>query len=128
MLKHFILNKWTLMLLVGVVAAVLYAAGMARTALVLFFATLAFVIIRSAYKDSSALGKAYCSGLATGIAAMGWIYSLILIPVLLMYMSGPVQARSFRMTMAMLLGVATPYWCYLPYFLYTTFLTPMMNA
>lgn len=105
-------------MLSGIIAAALYASGFIRSAGVLFPAVLGFAIIKSAFKNEQAVGKAYCSGAMIGLAGLAWIYSLILLPFLLLYMSGPVQARSSKMVMAMLLGVATPFWVYLPYYLF----------
>lgn len=110
-------------MLVGVISAALYSFGYERVAGALFAVTIAVFIIRSAYKNPQALGAAYCAGAMTGLAGMASVYSLAVTPLLLMYMLGPLQARSFRMTMAMLIGVATPFWIYLPYYLYTTFFT-----
>lgn len=119
MLKRCLLNRWTLILLAGLVSAALYYVGYEQSAQILMLVVLSFVVIKTAYKNEQAIGTAYCSGILTGIAGLSWLYSLAATPLLIAYMSGPVQARSWRMAFALLIGVATPFWIYLPFFLYS---------
>lgn len=118
MLKYFFLNKWTFLLLLLTMVAVMVYFGLRWQGGVLFFGIAAFAIMKSAYKEEIALGKAYLTGVMVGTAALCHPYAFVLLPLLLIYMYGAAQAHSIRMTLAMLLGVLSPFWLYLPYWLY----------
>lgn len=125
MLKHFFLNKWTLILVTCITSAILMLLDYTLTAKVLLPAVISFIIIKGVYKNETALGIAYCSGVSLGLAALFWIYALALAPLMLLYMFGPLQGRSFKLALAMTYGIATPFWVYLPYYLYTHYIENM---
>lgn len=64
---------------------------------------------------------AYLAGLAVGAATLYWIYLFVLIVPAMKTVTGP--DKPFKVTMALVFGIITPFWLYLPYYLYTTFLT-----
>ena len=82
--------------------------------------TMSVVIVCLAriFHDKAGVRHAYLAGIALACAAMAWPYVLALLPVLLFFLIKPQEAFSLRNVAAMLLGILTPGWIYLPYWLY----------
>lgn len=62
----------------------------------------------------------YVIGLGIGLAGMAWIYLLLLAVPALRFVTGP--EKPFKVFGSMLLGIATPFWLYLPYYVYITYM------
>lgn len=82
--------------------------------------TMSVVIVCLAriFHDKAGVRHAYLAGIALACAAMAWPYVLALLPVLLFFLIKPQEAFSLRNVAAMMLGILTPGWIYLPYWLY----------
>lgn len=63
--------------------------------------------------------NAYLLGCGVGLAGLYWIYLLLLAVPALRFVTGP--DKPFKVLASMIFGVITPFWLYLPYYLYNTY-------
>lgn len=68
--------------------------------------------------ESEVMRRSYLIGLAVGLAGLYWIYLLACIIPFFPLIFGPV--KPMKSAYMALLGLATPFWVYLPYYLYVT--------
>lgn len=113
-------NKVSLLFLVVAMAYGVVTTG-AVTAVVTLVVSLAVMFLVKAFRDEHGVRHTYMAGIALTLAAMQWPYTVVLLPFMLFFLVKPLEAFSLRNVMAMLLGVLTPLWLYLPYWLYKHF-------
>jgi len=88
------------------------------SAVVTLMLSLSTVFLVKSSQDKGQVKFAYMAGFTLTLAAMAWPY---VIPVMLVYLClliKPLEVFSLRNVMAMLLGVLSPLWLYLPLWLY----------
>ena len=112
------LNRWTLSLIVVIIGAVLYACGLELVAGVGVAITISIIIMGAYSQGENSLTVSYLSGVALGVAGMIWIYGLLAFVLLVMYMYMILKANSIKMLWSFILGIATPFWIALPFYLY----------
>jgi hypothetical protein len=86
------------------------------------FCLLCFVVALNlffkSYQDGMSMGLAYYEFLFIGLATWAFAPMLFFVPVLWLLMGIHLQSLSWRTWRASLLGLLTPYWVALPWFLY----------
>lgn len=78
----------------------------------------AYLILFQTYQDTGSTGMTYYGFLCLGLASMAYVHIVFFLPLLWLLMWTNLQALSWRMFFASLLGVLTPYWfagCWLIY-------------
>ena len=70
------------------------------------------------YQDRLAQGRLYYAFLAVGIASFYWVQALYFVPVLWILIAAKLQSMTFRVFIASLLALITPYWFYVAYCIY----------
>lgn len=110
-------NKVSLLFLLGAVAyGVMTAGNMA--AVVTLVLSLSLVFLVKASQDKEGVKNTYLAGFTLTLAAAAWPYAIVLLLAYLCFLIKPLEAFSVRKIMAMLLGVLSPLWLYLPIWLY----------
>ena len=87
-----------------------------------------FFIARDAFRSEKA-DRAFEAGLCIGMASMLWIWALVAFLLFLIYLYGPMKVFSRRMFWASWIGLLTPFWCYLPFWIFSniSYLTTMIT-
>ncbi len=83
----------------------------------LFF-VLSYLFLFASYQDETSVGKLYYAFLCLGIASFGHIQILYFIPILLILTGVYLSSISWRTLLASLLGLITPYWFSLCWYLF----------
>ena len=79
-----------------------------------------------AYQNRQAVGSIYTAFLALGVGSLFFVRILYFVPLFWLLMAIRLYALSWRTFFASLLGLLTPYWLLLPYYLYIgDFQTPL---
>lgn len=110
-------NKVSLLFLVVAMTYGFVTTGVVN-AVVTFVVSLAVMFLVRVFREEHDVRHTYMVGIALTLAAMQWFYAMALLPFMLFFLVKPLEAFSLRNVMAMLLGVFTPLWLYLPYWLY----------
>lgn len=110
-------NKVSLLFLIGAMAYGGMTAGYMSACFTLIM-SLSVVALVSTFQNKAGMSHTYTSGLFIGLVSMVWPLALVFLPLHLLLLLKPLSALSWKNVMAMLLGVLTPAWMYLPYFLY----------
>lgn len=77
-----------------------------------------FMTLFNSYQDKTAAGWTYYTFLALGIACLLWAQMLYFVPLTLVLMGLCLRSLSFRTFMSSILGLLTPYWFAMVYFVY----------
>ncbi|MBR5634283.1 MAG: hypothetical protein IKW78_03770 [Prevotella sp.] len=77
-----------------------------------------YVFFLQAYQDKTAVGPIYTAFLAIGIASLFFVQIFFFVPLFWLLMAVRLQAFSLRTFCASLLGLITPYWFLIGYFIY----------
>ncbi len=110
------------MFLLGAMALGVVIVGY-EAAVVTLVTSVAVAFLVRAFHDKGGVRFAYQSGVCLMLAAMMWPHILLLLPLFLILLIRPLEAFSGRTAIAMFLGVLTPAWVALPYWLFTGALT-----
>lgn len=107
-------NKVSLAFLV---AAMAYGALMEdyASAAATLLVSVSLACLVKAFQDKQGVRHTYLCGVVLALAAAFWPYMLALFPLFAFFLLKPLEALSWRNVMAMLLGVLTPAWMYLPF-------------
>lgn len=93
----------------------------------LCFATFLVVIFRT-YQDRSSPGLTYFAFLCIGVGSLVAIKMLYLLPLLWLFMAFHLRSFHFRTFIASLLGVLTPYWLLMPWYVFRSdYATPIRH-
>ena len=92
-------------------AAFLFPSLQGSVSQVLFIASL--LILYRGYQDKDSMGTAFYAFLLIGLASLGQVHILCLVPVLWVVMAFFIYSLSVRTFMASLLGLLIPYWALL---------------
>ncbi|MGN0281610.1 MAG: hypothetical protein ACI4B3_04820 [Prevotella sp.] len=85
-----------------------------------------FMPLFNGYQDKESVGWTFYAFLAFGVASLFWVQMFFFVPVTWILMGKCLQSLSLRTFMASILGIITPYWFALVYFIYTIdYTTPM---
>lgn len=79
-------------------------------AVVQLCSVVAVLFLFQTYQDKLAMGRAFYAFAAVGVASLACVHVLWYVPLLWLLMATQLQSLSWRMWMASLLGLATPYW------------------
>ena len=79
---------------------------------------LCYLMARTMYKDYRGLKKAFACGFAVGLAAIASLWSLVALPLLIMYLYGPMKINEGKVFYSATLGALAPLWLMLPYWLF----------
>lgn len=74
------------------------------------FLVMTYYLLFMGYQDSSKVGVAYYAFLSMGMASMGYVHILYLVPLLWLFMRTHLAMLSWRTWGASMLGLLTPYW------------------
>lgn len=77
--------------------------------------SVSLVCLVKAFQNKQGVRHTYLCGVMLALAAAFWPYVLALFPLFAFFLLKPLEALSWRNVMAMLLGVLTPAWVYLPF-------------
>ena len=78
----------------------------------------ALLFLFYSYKDKDSPGVTYYGFLLIGLASVGYVHILWLLPALWVLMFTNLQSLSWRTLMASLMGIITPYWFLLCWYFY----------
>ncbi len=78
-----------------------------------------------AYQDKLAAGRVYFAFLFMGIASIFFIQAIFFMPLMLILMATKIQAMSARSLTAAFLGILTPYWFMVGYYVATSSIESM---
>ncbi|MDE7086415.1 MAG: hypothetical protein K2O48_07010 [Prevotella sp.] len=74
------------------------------------FLVLTYYLLFMGYQDNTKVGVAYYAFLSMGMASMGYVHVLYLVPLLWLFMRTHLAMLSWRTWGASILGLLTPYW------------------
>lgn len=83
----------------------------------LFF-VLTYLFLFASYQEEAPVGKLFYGFLSLGIASFGYVQTLYFTPLLLIFTGVYLSCLSWRTFFASLLGLTTPYWFALCWYLY----------
>lgn len=107
----------SLLFLLGAVAyGVMTVGNMAAVVTLVLSISLVFLV--KASQDKEGVKYTYMAGFTLTLAAAAWPYAITLLLAYLCFLIKPLEVFSVRRVMAMLLGVLSPLWLYLPVWLY----------
>lgn len=85
------------------------------------------IILFHSYQDKQSVGTTYYGFLMLGLASMAFAHIVFLIPILWILMATNLQSLSWRTFGASLLGLLTPYWVSVCWFIYQENFTPLFR-
>ena len=86
-----------------------------------------YLILFRTYQDKEAVGWTFYAFFCLGLASMAFVPVIFLMPVLWLLMATNLLSLSWRTWTASLIGVLTPYWLTLPYFIYMQDFMPLAD-
>ncbi len=89
-----------------------------KGAITSLFFVLSYLFLFACYQDETSAGKTYYAFLALGLASFGHVHSLYFVPLLWIFASIYLSSLSWQSFLSSLLGIITPYWFALCWFLY----------
>ena len=95
--------------------------------LMLLFWTAATLILFSTYQDNQAVGRVFYAFVFLSGASLVFVKSLWLIPVVWVLMLTQLQSLSWRTWMASVIGLLTPYWFFMLWFIYANDFSPLFT-
>jgi hypothetical protein len=121
MQKYLLKHTYTIIMLCVAILFAIYMTGYHKTSYVAGLMMACIFITRDTYKSEKA-DRAYEAGLCIGIASIIWIWALAAFLLFLVYLYGPMKVSSKRMFWASLIGLLTPFWCCLPFWIFSKIL------
>lgn len=85
----------------------------------------ATIILFRTYQDKQAPGWNFYAFLCIGLSSLVFVQTLYFVPLVWLLMASHLQSLSWRSWMASLIGLLTPYWFAMLYFLYVQNFTPV---
>jgi len=93
--------------------------GPVSAALTQLFFIAALLILFTTYRDSLSVGRVYYAFVLFGLASLTSVETLWFMPLLWLLMATQLQSLSGRTWVASMLGLLTPYWLLVPWFIGT---------
>ena len=91
--------------------------GSLRGCLVQLCFVASFIILFHTYQDNESPGRTYYSFLCVGLASLVFPQTIFFVPLIWLLMATQLQSLSLRTWLASIIGIFTPYWLLLPYWL-----------
>lgn len=128
MQKYFLKHTYTKITLCVAILFAIYLTGYHKTSCVAGLMMACFFLTRDTYRSEKA-DRAYEAGLCIGIASIIWIWAMAAFLFYLVYLYGPMKVSSKRMFWASLIGLLTPFWCCLPFWIFSniSYITTMIG-
>lgn len=99
--------------------------GSLAGAVTLLFTVAATLLLLSTYQNPGARGRVFYAFLFLGLASMAFVQTFFLVPLLWLLMATQLQSLGWRSLIASVLGLLTPYWFVILWFIYQCDFTPL---
>ncbi len=109
------------------VTMMVFNFGNLHTFLIILCSALFYFEAYQTYQNRMAQGRLYFAFLAVSVASFFWVQALYFVPVLWYIVTAKLQSMSFRVFVASLLALITPYWFYVAYCIYFKDLHTFLN-
>ena len=85
----------------------------------------AFLFLFQTYQDTRAVGRTFYAFVCLSLASMAYVHTLYYVPLFWVLMATQLQSLSLRTWASSLIGLLTPYWFAMLWFIYTQDFTPL---
>ena len=110
-------------ILLSCTACFLFSSLMGAIVQLCFVAS--FLLLFMTYQDSQAVGRAFYAFVCLGLSSAVFVQTLWYVPLMWLLMATQLQSLSWRVWLASLIGLVTPYWFMLLWFIYQQDFTPL---